>query len=355
MPRPRPPHLLRQVSRHGKPVWYVRIGHGPRVRIKSEYGTDDFQREYQVAVAQALPAKAPKVAGVGSLTWAIDQYRLSSAWLALSPATRRQRENIFRHVVKSAGNEKLTDIGRKHIVAGRERRAATPFAARHFLDAMRGLFAWAVEKELATSNPTDGVKVAKPKTEGFKPWTDDDLKKYRDRWPEGTRERHALELILATGLRRGDAVTVGKQHVKDGMVRIKTEKKGVVAYVPLEAEAVSGLTGGPTGDLALIVGKRGKPLKKESFGNWFRKACRAAGVEKRAHGLRKLAASRDAEDGWTESELKAKYGWTDSKMPSHYTREANREKAAKNAAERTKRKNESGESIPSPIREKSLT
>ena len=353
MPRPRPPHLHRQVSRHGKPVWYVRVGHGPRVRIKAEFGTDEFQREYQAAVAQALPAKAPKAAGVGSLKWAVGQYRLSSQWLALSHATRRQRENIFKHVLKSAGDEKFTDIRRKHIIDGRERRAATPFQAKNFLDAMRGLFAWAVERELVASNPVDGVKVARPKTKGFPPWTEADLAAYRKRWPEGTRERYWAEAILATGLRRGDVVTAGKQHIKDGMMRITTEKKGVVAYVPLDDAAA--LTEGPTGDLALIVGKRGKPLKKESFGNYFREACREAGVSKSAHGLRKLAASLDAEQGWTEAELKAKYAWTDSQMPSLYTREANREKAAKNASQRTRGKEEKGTSIPSPNRENSLT
>jgi hypothetical protein len=39
MPRPRPPHLQRQVSRHGKTVWYVRIGKGPRIRIHSPFGS----------------------------------------------------------------------------------------------------------------------------------------------------------------------------------------------------------------------------------------------------------------------------------------------------------------------------
>ena len=28
MPRPRPPHLHREITRHGKAVWYVRIGKG---------------------------------------------------------------------------------------------------------------------------------------------------------------------------------------------------------------------------------------------------------------------------------------------------------------------------------------
>ena len=34
MPRPRPPHLHREITRHGKAVWYVRIGKGRRVAAK---------------------------------------------------------------------------------------------------------------------------------------------------------------------------------------------------------------------------------------------------------------------------------------------------------------------------------
>ena len=56
MPRPRPPHLHRQVSRHGKTVWYVRIGKGPRIRIRSAFGTPEFDAEYQAAIA-GLPAR----------------------------------------------------------------------------------------------------------------------------------------------------------------------------------------------------------------------------------------------------------------------------------------------------------
>jgi hypothetical protein len=42
MPRPRPPHLQRQITRHGKAVWYVRMGKGPRVRLRAEFGSPDF-------------------------------------------------------------------------------------------------------------------------------------------------------------------------------------------------------------------------------------------------------------------------------------------------------------------------
>ena len=53
MPRPRPPHLQREITRHGKAVWYVRVNHGPRVRIKAEYGTPEFDAEYRAALAGA--------------------------------------------------------------------------------------------------------------------------------------------------------------------------------------------------------------------------------------------------------------------------------------------------------------
>jgi len=58
-----------------------------------------------------------------------------------------------------------------------------------------------------------------------------------------------------------------------------------------------------------ISGDRGKPLTKESFGNLFRKAVRAAGIKGRsAHGLRKVGATRAAENGATVAELEAIFG-----------------------------------------------
>jgi hypothetical protein len=49
--RPRPPHLQRQVTQHGRAVWYVRIGRGPRTRIRAPFGTAEFDAEYQAALA----------------------------------------------------------------------------------------------------------------------------------------------------------------------------------------------------------------------------------------------------------------------------------------------------------------
>lgn len=42
MPRPRPPHLHREITRHGVTVWYVRIGKGKRTRMAGAYGSPEF-------------------------------------------------------------------------------------------------------------------------------------------------------------------------------------------------------------------------------------------------------------------------------------------------------------------------
>src|SRR6516165_6428261 len=101
MPKPRPPHLHRQETRHGVVVWYVRRGHGPRTRIRAEYGSEAFWIEYRAAMeGKPPPAQAAKP---HTLAWAIERHRNSSTWAALSNATRCQRENIYRAVIKTAG------------------------------------------------------------------------------------------------------------------------------------------------------------------------------------------------------------------------------------------------------------
>jgi hypothetical protein len=52
-------------------------------------------------------------------------------------------------------------------------------------------------------------------------------------WPLGTRQRVWLDVLLYTGLRRGDAVRIGKQHVHNGVATLKTEKSNYTVEVNL--------------------------------------------------------------------------------------------------------------------------
>jgi hypothetical protein len=140
MPLPLPPYCNREHTRHGKTVIYVRpFWHGQRIRIRAEEGTDEFWNQYRAAMEKGS-ATGPKPRDRQNLEWAIDRYRASAAWRGLKPATRRQRENIYLAVVKTAGEESLADIDQATIRVGRERRKEKVHSANNFLKAMRGLF-----------------------------------------------------------------------------------------------------------------------------------------------------------------------------------------------------------------------
>jgi integrase len=346
MPRPRPPYLSREVTRHGKPVWYVRVD-GKRTRLRAEYGTAEFEAQYRAALADRQKREEGG-SGTGTLAWLIERYRETTAWNSLSRATRRQRENVFRQVVRSAGAQPFGRIARSAIVGGRDRRARTPAQARNFLDAMRGLFRWALEAGMAKVDPTAGIKnPPRPKGDGFRPWTEDDVAAYEKCWPIGTRQRVWLDVLLYTGLRRGDAVRLGRPHVREGVATIKTEKTDTLVMIPILPVLAETLAAGPCGDLTFIAGAGGKPLTKESFGNEFRQACKAAGVPGSAHGVRKIAATRAANAGATVAELEAIFGWQGGAMASLYTRAADRMRLAAKAM--YKLRNEKLTSIVAPL------
>lgn len=334
MPKRKLPFLNYERDRHGVRRFYVRVRHGRRIAIQGNYLSPEFMASYQAALGAAPQpsARMPK----GTMRWLVARWKEHSDWQNASMATRRQRENILIHVLEKIGNHDCADITKADIRKSKEDRKATPFAANNFLKTMRALFRWAVAEEILEENPADGVPLfPKPKDHvGHQPWTLDEVQGYRDHYPLGTRERLALELAINTGLRRGDLSRVGRQHLRKGVIEIRTQKTGVQLYIPVLPRLQEAIDAGPVGELVFVTGKRGKPLTKESFGNYFRDWATDAKIPKRLHGLRKLCATMIADDGASELELQALFGWLTNNQSSVYTKEANKKRLALQAAMR---------------------
>lgn len=335
------PYCHRYPTPSGVPRWYVRRRVngvlGPKIRVHGEFGSAAFEQNYHAILAGNTPGvKQKKIASRGTLRWLVEMWKQSSDWQSQATATRKQRENILVKVLEDAGDWDFEDIQSSDLKASMERRKNTPAAANNFLKTMRALFRWAKYSDLIQVDPTEGVRRMKSKTEGFKPWTIEEVFAFRERWPLGTRERVALELLLNTGLRRGDAVRLGRPHVKNGVATIHAEKTKVVLYIPINETLEAALAAGPTGDLTFIASANGKPMGKEYFGNWFRDVCNETGIEKSAHGLRKLAATILANTSGSEHELQALFGWRSNKQSMIYTREADKLQLALRAAKKLK-------------------
>jgi len=337
----RPLYLHRTITRHGRVAWYFWRGRGhKKIRINGEYGTVEFNNSYASALAGTTviePEKAKETPE--TLAWLIARYRETSAWSELSIATRRQRENIFKRVLAVSGQREYKSIKRADIVAVRDRKRHTASAANNFINTMKKMFEWALDAGLLNVNPAADVKsVKRPRTGGFKQWTLDEIEQFEARWPVGTRERLALAILLYTGLRRGDAARLGRQHIKNGIIELRTEKTGTPVVIPVLGSLQRIIDATPINGLTLICRHDGNAMVKEGFGNWFKKACKAAGVPGSAHGLRKAGAARAAEEGATVNQLNAIYGWTGTRMASLYTEKADRAKMAREFMEKLENK-----------------
>jgi integrase len=130
------------------------------------------------------------------------------------------------------------------------------------------------------TDPTKGIKKLTGENDeiGFHTWSQEEMDRFEAYWPLGTRERLAFDVLVYTGLRRGDAVRLGRQHVRDNAIIIRNEKHhrgkaGEQVSIPILPPLAASIAATKTGDLTYLVTERGGSWVKESFGNWFREAC----------------------------------------------------------------------------------
>lgn len=325
MPRQYPLYCKPERDRHGRIRVYFRKGKGKRTAINHALGTKEFDAAYAECLADTSRPTRTIKAAANTLAWLVARYCDSSAFASLSPATRRIRGNILKGVIEKAGNEPYVAITKSVIIKSREARSGSAHQARKFMDAMRGLFRWAIDCDLIQVDPTVGVKnPIRPKTEGHIAWSQDDVEQYRYYWPLGTHQRVWLEVLIGCGGRRGDSVTIGRQHIKDGIIAFNTQKEGIRAFVPLMPTMQEAVDIGPCGDLTFIIGTKGHAFVKEAFGNVFGAAARQAGLKRRtAHGVRKYSAICFAAMGLSDAELELIFGWAaGSGMAAYYRKQA---------------------------------
>jgi integrase len=93
----------------------------------------------------------------------------------------------------------------------------------------------------------------------------------------------------------------------------------------------------PRTNLTFLTTKFGAPFTPAGFGNWFRERCDEAGLPQcSAHGLRKLVATRLANFGCSEEEIKAITGHKSSSEVARYTKARDQKRLAKSAVSKLK-------------------
>src|SRR6266851_2090256 len=337
--------LAEDVDRHGNVRIYFRRKGRPKIRLTETPGTPAFDKEYQRAFrdeqAPALRQATRATVEPGTMRWLCEQYYSSAAFQTLGDSTRKVRRGILDLICERTGAFRFSTMGPHNVAKLRDEKAALPEAANARVKALRQLFGWASSPEYRYTDKNPAREVAYLKSnnpDGFRAWSEEDVATYEARHPIGTKARLALDLLLYTGVRRGDLVKLGPQMEREGKL-IFTETKGRARILkthelPILPPLRISIDATPTGHLVYLVTAFGRPHSVKAFGNWFKRRCREASVDDdlSAHGLRKLGAQRCVEAGATEHQLMALFGWASTKQAAIYTRKANRARLEAEAA-----------------------
>jgi integrase len=331
-------------DRHGKLRRYFRKPGFKQIALPGLPGSDEFMTAYQLALA-GLSAQKEIGAGrtkPGTVNAAIVGYYSSLAFRSFASGTQKMRRAILERFREAHGDKRIALLPLDFIVRTLSKKS--PFAARNWLKTLRGLLQFAVSEGFRADDPTQAVKLPKAKTAGIHTWTEDQIAQYERRHAIGTRARLALALLLYTAQRRGDVVTMGHQHIRDGAIAVRQQKTGATLEIPIHSELKRALDTTIGKHLTFLVTENGKPFTAAGFGNWFRDRCNEAGLPKEcsAHGLRKAACRRLAEAGCTAHQIAAISGHVSLREVERYTKAADQVRLARQAFDKEQRRTDIG-------------
>jgi integrase len=325
---------LKYVQSFGGYHYFRRRG-SPRIPLPGIVGSAEFMTAYQDALA-AAPAPIGKSLRTkpGSISAALADYYQSQAFRTLTGGTPAKRRAVLEKFREQYGHRPLASLPREFVVALLD--PMLPHAARSWLKALRHFMAWSIERKLIRNDPTWGIRLKKPKSDGHHTWTEVEIAQYEAHYPIGSKARLALALGLFTAQRRGDVVRIGRQHIRDGVLTVRQQKTGTTLAIPVHPELQAIIAATPIGHLTLLTTRTGKSYEANDFSEQFRAWCDAADMSPHCvfHGLRKAALTRLADLGCTVHEIAAISGHKSLKKVEHYTKAADQARLARAAMER---------------------
>jgi integrase len=294
------------VDRHGKGRYYFRQG-SKRIRLPGLPGSAEFMAAYSEALAEAPPAIAADRTIPGSVNAMVVGYFGSAAFHNLAPASQQQYRRILEGLRREHGNRSIATLERRHIVMMLDAKGKTPAAARDFLRCLRLLVHYAIGIGVRQDDPTAGVRVKMPSSEGFRTWTEDDIVAFGAAYPLGSKPRLALALLIDTALRCADVVRVGRGNIRNGALHLTQQKTKTALAIPITAALAEAINAAaPSDHVVFLMNERGKAFSAKGFGKWFTQQCQRIGLKGlSAHGLRKAACRRLAEAGCSANEIAA--------------------------------------------------
>lgn len=324
-------------DRHGKPRYRFRRKGFAQYLFKQSPGTEGFRQEYEACkqgiTAQAIEPGADRVVS-GSFNDLIARYYRAPDFLDPGERTRAVYRGVIERWRVKYGSGMVRDLRANHVEQMMAEMLPHRTAANMLRKRLRALMQFAIRQGMTATNPVTATKPYKVEGDGFHTWTEEEIGRYEARHPIGTKARLALDLMLWTGQRGGDARIMGPASIRNKRLVVTQEKTGATVSLPILPPLARSIMATKSGALVFLLSEHGKPFSRKGFGNKIRQWCDEAGLPQcSAHGLRKAASRRFAEAGCTNQQIKAWTGHTTDSEVSRYTAAADQQVLSDAAAE----------------------
>ncbi|MEI4486363.1 tyrosine-type recombinase/integrase [Frigidibacter sp. MR17.14] len=355
MMRKPPKYCQGFLDRHGSPRWYFRRPGFDRVALPGLPWSPEFMAAYEAAAKgepNNLGAGAAKTVP-GTVAALVASYYRSSEYRNLKPITQRTYRSTIEPFREQHGEKIVAKLKREHVKAIIANLAERPAVANNWLKTIKILMRHAIDAGMRPDDPSLGIRKLRTGSSGYQSWDEEHIEAFYARHPTGSRARLALDLLLYTGQRRSDVVRMGRQQLRDGVLRLRQSKTGTELEIPLHPVLRASLDALPVKNMTFLLTEYGKPFAVAGFGNWFRDRVTEAGLPLglAAHGLRKSACRRLAEAGCSGPQIMAISGHRNLKEVQTYIDSADRLKLARQAVQKQLDADEDRTEIVKPARE----
>ncbi len=330
----------RFTDRHGKVRYFYRVGRGPRLaKLPGQPGSPEFMLAYEAAARgehQPNAEQRRERGEPGTFDRLVQDYLSSPDFKRLAQSTQRAYRLVIERLVhdEGIGHRLVREMKREHINRIVSKRSATPGAANDVLKKLKILIHFAIDAGWRSDDPT--LRIKKFESGEFHTWTDEEIAAFETHWPVGTTARLAMALLLYTGQRRSDVVTMLWGDVQDGAIRVVQRKTGAKLWIAIHPELERILADVPRRGATILTTSFGKAFAAAGFGNYMADKIAEAGLPDQCvtHGLRKAASRRLAEAGCSANEIAAITGHVTLAEVSRYTKAAEQRLLARTAIRR---------------------
>ncbi len=298
---------------------------------------DPTEPTFAEALAKVRQPGAERTRPVaGTMAALVAEYRASSEFKNIpSPKTRDNYHRYLSMIEQDHAREAVKAMARRDVLLLRDRFGDRPGKANNWLNVLRRLLAFAVDRGYRRENPAAGIK---PLELGeHEPWPAELLTSALAAATPMTR------LIIVTGLcsgaRAGDAIRLHHNMIQADPERpgarelsFTASKNRTAVTVPMHADWLAELARVPRRAVTLLYDRLGKPFSdpdvlqdrvRELLLSINAPTYVARNGKRRAyafHGLRKNAACYLAEQGLSDTEIGAIVAMTPETV-RHYTKQ----------------------------------